>query len=58
MGNLTEDTDDDNDGLSDSQEAECGSDPMNSESGTETWLTVCLESGGDGQEDERIVLGS
>ena len=44
VGNLTEDTDDDNDGLSDSQEAECGSDPMDAESGTETWLTVCLRA--------------
>ena len=52
VGNLTEDTDDDNDGLTDSQEAECGSDPMDAESGTETWLTVCLESGGDGQEED------
>ena len=52
MGNLTEDTDDDNDGLSDAQEASCGSDPMDAESGTETWLTVCLESGGDGSEED------
>ena len=38
VGNLTEDTDDDNDGFSDSQEAECGSDPMNNMSVKETWL--------------------
>ena len=52
VGNLTEDTDDDNDGLSDDQEASCGSDPMDADSGTETWLTVCLESGGDGSEED------
>ena len=51
VGNLTEDTDDDNDGFSDSQEAECGSDPMNNMSGQESWLAICLSSGGDRPDD-------
>ncbi|MDP6195663.1 MAG: putative Ig domain-containing protein, partial [Candidatus Poseidonia sp.] len=54
LGNLTEDTDDDNDGFSDSQESECGSDPLNNMSGQENWLAICLNSGGDGPEDDGI----
>jgi predicted flap endonuclease-1-like 5' DNA nuclease len=54
QGNLTEDTDDDNDGFSDSQESECGSDPLNNMSGQENWLAICLNSGGDGPEDDGI----
>ena len=52
VGNLTEDTDDDNDGFSDSQEAECGSDPMDNSSGQESWLAICLSSGNDGLDDD------
>ena len=47
VGNLTEDTDDDNDGFSDSQETQCGSDPMDNTSGQERWLGICLNAGGD-----------
>ena len=54
VGNLTEDTDDDNDGFSDSQESECGSNPMDNSSGQESWLAICLSSGGDGPEDDGI----
>ncbi|MEE3090598.1 MAG: hypothetical protein VX306_04960, partial [Candidatus Thermoplasmatota archaeon] len=53
VGNLTEDTDDDNDGLPDDQEATCGSDPMDAESGTDAWLTICLE-GGDVLPEEGV----
>jgi predicted flap endonuclease-1-like 5' DNA nuclease len=53
VGNLTEDTDDDNDGLSDSQESECGSDPNDNQSGEALWKTVCLDldSGDDDKDD-------
>ena len=54
VGNLTEDTDDDNDGLSDSQEATCGSDPNDNASGEESWLAVCLSAGGDNQDDDGV----
>ncbi|MEC8520288.1 MAG: ELWxxDGT repeat protein, partial [Candidatus Thermoplasmatota archaeon] len=53
VGNLTEDTDDDNDGLPDDQEETCGSDPMDAESGTDAWLTICLE-GGDVLPEEGV----
>ncbi|MEC9193780.1 MAG: putative Ig domain-containing protein, partial [Candidatus Thermoplasmatota archaeon] len=53
VGNLTEDTDDDNDGLPDDQEATCGSDPKDAESGTDAWLTICLE-GGDVLPEEGV----
>ncbi|WP_438995659.1 putative Ig domain-containing protein, partial [Poseidonia sp.] len=43
IGNLTADLDDDNDGLSDSQEATCGSDPMDANSGENDWVSVCLD---------------
>ena len=52
VGNLTEDTDDDNDGLSDSQETQCGSDPMDNTSGRERWLGICLNAGGDDPDDD------
>ena len=52
LGNLTVDNDDDNDGLTDAEEATCGSDPMDNTSGQESWLAVCLSSGGDGPDDD------
>ena len=52
VGNLTEDTDDDNDGFSDSQETQCGSDPMDNTSGQERWLAICLNAGGDDPDDD------
>jgi predicted flap endonuclease-1-like 5' DNA nuclease len=55
VGNLTEDTDDDNDGLSDSQESECGSDPNDNQSGEALWKSVCLDlNSGDDDDDDGI----
>ena len=52
VGNLTEDTDDDNDGFSDSQESQCGSDPMDPESGDSEWSQICLSSGERDLQDD------
>jgi predicted flap endonuclease-1-like 5' DNA nuclease len=55
IGNLTEDEDDDNDGLSDSQETTCGSDPADPESGENQWITVCLDlNKGDDNDDDGV----
>jgi predicted flap endonuclease-1-like 5' DNA nuclease len=55
IGNLTEDEDDDNDGLSDSQETTCGSNPADPESGENQWITVCLDlNKGDDNDDDGV----
>ena len=47
-GNLTADDDDDNDGYSDAEELQCGSDPRNIISGRDSWIDSCLDSGASG----------
>ena len=41
---LETDFDDDDDGISDSTEVTCGSDPLDAESGRNDWLAVCLDN--------------
>jgi len=47
------DLDDDNDGISDSEEAKCGSDPLDAQSGRNDWVATCL-GGNDDAEDDLI----
>ena len=47
-GNLTADEDDDNDGHSDAEEMQCGSDPRDGISGRDSWIDSCLDSGSSG----------
>ena len=41
---LETDFDDDNDGILDSKELTCGSDPLDADSGQNDWVAVCLET--------------
>ncbi len=41
---LETDLDDDNDGISDTEEVTCGSDPLDAESGRNDWVAVCLDT--------------
>ena len=53
LGNLTADTDDDNDGYTDEEEAACGSDAYDNTSSPETiQSTVCARISGDAEPDD------
>jgi predicted flap endonuclease-1-like 5' DNA nuclease len=52
IGNLTADLDDDNDGISDSQETTCGSNPGDANSGENDWVAVCLDIKNNEKDDD------